>query len=206
MSVEPNVALRPTLRDLSAWFAAPKTQYLLIGGAAASLLGRPRTTRDVDAVVLIEQDDPSQFVASGAAFNFLPRVSDLIAFAQKSRVLLMAHQPEQTGVDISMAGLAFEMDAIAHGTLLRADDIELRLPRVDDLIVMKAVASRPADLADIDTLVKMHRSVDRRRIRRLVAEFADVLQTPEIVERLESVLRPRGSRARTAKRSRRKQT
>ena len=42
------------LRDLVAWLDAEKVPGVVIGGLAASLLGRPRLTRDVDALVLAD--------------------------------------------------------------------------------------------------------------------------------------------------------
>ncbi|MGH9340912.1 MAG: hypothetical protein ACRD1R_15280 [Acidobacteriota bacterium] len=41
--------------DLLSWFKEIGIQGILIGGAAASILRRPRVTRDVDALVLLEQ-------------------------------------------------------------------------------------------------------------------------------------------------------
>jgi hypothetical protein len=50
--------LLAVLRDLMAWVKAGKVQGVVIGGLAASLLGRPRLTRDVDMLVLA---DPSAY-------------------------------------------------------------------------------------------------------------------------------------------------
>ncbi len=41
--------LLAVLRDLAVWLQAGKVSGAVIGGLAASLLGRPRLTRDVDA-------------------------------------------------------------------------------------------------------------------------------------------------------------
>jgi hypothetical protein len=41
------------LRDLLAWWKQARVRGMIIGGLAVSLLGRPRTTRDVDAVILL---------------------------------------------------------------------------------------------------------------------------------------------------------
>ncbi len=54
--VEPTelVPLLAVLRDLVGWWKAGKVPGVVIGGLAASLLGRPRLTRGVDALVLVE--------------------------------------------------------------------------------------------------------------------------------------------------------
>ena len=71
--VRPCVAERPgltpllaALRALVAWFDATRTRGAIIGGVAASLLGRPRVTGDVDALVLVDDDAWEDFLAAGA--------------------------------------------------------------------------------------------------------------------------------------------
>jgi hypothetical protein len=40
---------------LVAWWRAEHVQGIVIGGLAVALLGRPRVTRDVDALVIMDQ-------------------------------------------------------------------------------------------------------------------------------------------------------
>jgi predicted nucleotidyltransferase len=186
---DPIQSLLPTLRDLSRWFRETNTPYLVIGGIAVSLTYRARTTRDVDAVVLIDEGATDEFVASGAPFGFLPRIADAIQFAAKNRVLLMTHQPNGTNVDISLGALAFEKLAIEQATTVNAGGIELRVPCVEDLIIMKALASRPIDLADIDGLLNMYPDANRERIRQVVSAFVEAVDRPDIIERLDPLLK-----------------
>src|SRR3989338_9684298 len=62
-SSEPTVAKRPpalppeaTLGAIVDWLRSAHVQGLIIGGIAASLLGRPRMTRDVDGLFLLDED------------------------------------------------------------------------------------------------------------------------------------------------------
>ena len=64
----------------------------------------------------------------------------------------------------------------------------------EDLVVMKAIAHRPRDLADIEAVVSLHPRLDRVRIFRLVREFAAVLKAPELVRDLERILPARRPR------------
>ena len=61
----------------------------VIGGVVASLLGRPRVTRDIDAMVLLDESEWEVFLAKGSTFGFIPRLSDPLPFAHRARVLLM---------------------------------------------------------------------------------------------------------------------
>jgi hypothetical protein len=58
----------------------------------------------------------------------------------------------------------------------------MAIPRVDDLLVYKMVASRPQDLRDAEELLLRYvDTVDVPRVRRLVDEFAAVLERPEML-------------------------
>jgi hypothetical protein len=57
--------LLAVLRDLTAWLKAGQVPGVVIGGLAASLLGRPRLTRDVDALVLLEESRRADFLHLG---------------------------------------------------------------------------------------------------------------------------------------------
>ena len=186
-----SASLLPTLRDLAEWLRATHTPYVLIGGVAVSMVGRARITQDVDAAVVIDDDKLDAFIESGAKFGFAPRVADPVRFAQETCMLLMAHKEDGVRLDIALAKTQFEQDAIKHAVPFSAGGINVCVPRVEDLIIMKAVSGRGIDLADIDTLLDMNPRADRRRIRRLARVFAEGLENPEIAERLDPLLAKR---------------
>ncbi len=70
---------------------------------------------------------------------------------------------------------------------------------------MKAVAGRLIDLADIDTILDMHPDVDRAHVRRAVLEFAELLERPELVEKVEELLSKERVPIERMKKRRRKQ-
>lgn len=110
---EPANTLAPllaALRDLSAWFDDTHVPGAVIGGVAASLLGRPRVTRDIDAMVMLDEGEWAVFLAKGAEFGFAARLSDALAFAHQARVLLVRH--EASGIDIAFGALLFEEEAV----------------------------------------------------------------------------------------------
>ncbi len=188
MPDDPIARFFPTLRALHNWLSATQTPYLIIGGVAVSLVARSRATRDIDVVILTDESKLKAFIDSGAAFGFAPRIADPLKIAEDSRLLLLAHQPTRNKLDVMLGALPFEKESIARGTTFRIGDLQVRVPTVEDLVIMKAVASRPADWADLDTLLDIHPQVDRRRVRRWVRRFADVLEDPEIMDRLEQLL------------------
>ncbi len=153
---------------------------VIIGGVAASLLGKPRLTADVDAVMLIDVDDISRLLEAARQEGLLPRLSDVADFARRHRVVLLRHQASGIDVDISLGILPFEKETVERSTLHRVGALDVRLPTVEDLIILKAIAHRTKDLLDIQALIESHADLDRRRIRRWVSEFAEALDMPEL--------------------------
>jgi hypothetical protein len=187
----PLVPLLATLRDLAAWLEAAKAPYLVIGGVAVSLIGRPRVTADVDAVVLLPEADWENLARAGKSFGMVPRLEDALAFARKARILLMHHQPSGIDVDVAFGALPFEEEAISRAVSTKVASLTLPLPTPEDLIVMKAVAGRPTDWGDIEGILGSHPRLDRRRIRRCLRGFADAMDAPEIYEEMDELLAKR---------------
>lgn len=197
---EQEEALAPllaALRDLVAWLQATHVPGAIIGGVAASLLGRPRVTRDIDAVVLLDEKDWVPFLGTGMQLGFVPRLSDPLGFAHTARVLLVRHESSGIDIDIAFGALPFEEEAISRAVWRDIGGISLPLPVPEDLIIMKAVAHRPRDMADIESILDAHPKLDRRRVRRWVDKFSTALDTPEILQDLNALLAQRKKRRRS---------
>lgn len=178
-----------TLGALVDWLRSEDVSGLIIGGIAASLLGRPRLTRDVDVLILLEEHRWKRFLNAGAGFGFSPRIDDPLVFARRARVLLVHHKPSDVDIDISLAGLPFEEESIAQVRWTKVGRLSLPLPTAENLIIMKAIAHRPQDMADIRALLDANPRINLRRIRRWVKEFSRVLDSPDILSDLENILR-----------------
>ena len=191
---EPLAPLLAALGDLVAWLHAAHVPGVIIGGVAASLLGRPRVTRDVDALVLLEEAEWVRFLAAGEQFGFTPRRPDAIEFAREARVLLVQHVPSGIDVDVVFGALPFEEEAVAKAVWVNVAGVRLPLPTPEDLIIMKAVAHRPRDLGDIEAVLDAHPRLDTQRVRRWVREFSMALGMPDLLNDLERILKERNER------------
>ena len=164
-------------------------QGLVIGGVAASVLGVPRLTADVDVVLMLSVSRLSELFQAAAELGLTPRIANADQFARRNRVVLLRHEASGIGVDVSLGMLPFEEEAVARGAVQRVGDVELRLPTVEDLIILKAIANRPKDLLDIAGIVKNHPQLDRSRVEQWVREFAAALDMPELWENIAPLLR-----------------
>lgn len=168
--------------------------HVLIGGLAVSQLSRPRLTADIDVLAVLDDDNriPSLIESAGNA-GFSLRIQEAEAFARKNRVLLLIHDQSKIPVDISLGLLPFEREVIERSSRITAGNLQLPLPSVEDLIILKAVAHRAVDLQDIMTLAQAHTHLDRERIERIVGEFAEALEMPEILTDVAAILDSSGS-------------
>ena len=128
------------------------------------------------------------FLKVGAEFGFHPRRPDVLAFARRRRVLLVRHETSGLSADLVVAALPFEQEVIRQARTKVLGDIHVAVPSAENLIIMKAVASRPRDLADIEAVLDANPRVNLARVRGWVRKFSAALEAPEILDELERVL------------------
>ena len=133
----------------------------------------------------------------------MPRIADAATFARRSRVLLLHHAGADTNVDISLGILPFEVEMVENSTVHRVGNLQLRLPTPEDLTIMKAVAHRSKDYADIEGIMTRHPDLDWRRIEHWVRQFAEILEMPELWTDLAQLREQRQSGSREDAKTRR---
>jgi hypothetical protein len=176
-SVSPLLAPLQALQNLLTQF---NDRGVIIGAVAASLLGTPRYTVDLDAVFLLNLEDIPRLLQAASIQGIEPRISDPLGFARKNRVLLLRHIASATDIDLSLGVLPFEIEMVERSTILEIGTLSLRLPTPEDLIILKAVAHRPKDLADIQAIAASHPDMDKARIKYWVEQFGEALELPEL--------------------------
>lgn len=180
------------LQALQSLLSAFNNQGVIIGGIAASLLGTPRLTVDLDAVFLLGLDDLPRLLAEAAKHGVEPRIADPVAFAKRSRVLLLRHTMSGTDIDLSLGILPFEVEMVERSQMIDLGVIQLRLPTPEDLIILKAVAHRQKDLEDIKAIAASHPKLDRDRIQFWVEQFGEALDIPNLWEMISRFLKVEG--------------
>jgi hypothetical protein len=156
---------------------------VVIGGIAVIARGVPRLTRDIDIAFSGGDVGLSALVRELGRAGIAPRISDAIAFAIENQVLLARHLESGVDIDISLAWLPFEMEAIAGATRESIGGVVLPIARAEDLVIFKAIAWRPQDQQDVERLITLHRDrMDIARIRRHVAELGAALEIDRLRE------------------------
>ncbi len=177
------------LRALQQLIHQFRDRGVIIGGVAASLLGKPRLTADLDALVLLDPFEIPQFLDMAKKLGIVPRIRSADEFARKNHVLLMHHAASGTNIDIVLGMLPFEKQVIDRSCMITVSSLELRLPTPEDLIIMKTVAHRSKDMEDIKGIIEIQKYMDLKYIKKWVKEFADAVDSPEMLTELLDLLK-----------------
>jgi predicted nucleotidyltransferase len=177
------------LADLSRALDDAGCRYMVFGGIAVIARGVPRHTDDLDATVWGEDIGLERLGEALRAHAVEPRISDALAFARENQVLLLRHAPSGIDIDLTFGWLPFEREALEGAELLDLGGVRVPVARAEDLIIYKAVAWRDRDRSDVERLLTLHAgTIDLGRVRRVVGEFAEALESPERVGELEALI------------------
>jgi hypothetical protein len=182
------VSLLAALADLVKWLEAAQIPAVIIGGVASSLLGRPRLTQDIDALALLPESEWQAAIATAQSFGIAPRIEHPLEFARRSRVLLLKHKKSEIDVDVILGALPFEQDAVGRAQTHEVSGISVRLPRVEDLLIMKVIAHRAKDLQDVEGLLDAHPGANLEEVRQQVREFASAAAMPDLLDDFARIL------------------
>ena len=156
---------------------------MLIDGIAVIARGIPRHTDDVDGTIAAEGVDLEGLVRILANHQIKPRVLDAIQFARQHQVLLLVHEPSATEIELSLAWLPFEQEALARAERLDLGPVRAPVATAEDLVIYKVVAWRERDKSDVERLIQLHHDqIDFARVERVVREFSAALENPERLE------------------------
>jgi predicted nucleotidyltransferase len=149
--------------------------YAVLGGLALQHWGEPRTTQDVDMVVLVpskQEDDLLQALLR----RFRPRMADALSFAKQHRVLMIKTSSD-VPVDISLGIPGYEEEALRRASKVSFNGLPpITILSAEDLIIHKCVAGRPRDIEDVErVLVRQRVNLDLRYIRNWLREFAEII-------------------------------
>jgi hypothetical protein len=182
-------SLVPALKAVAELIRQNNLHGFILGGIAAGFLGESRFTADVDAMILWEDLDLAWLIEKAERVGLRPRKPNPEAFARRTKMLLLVHTASGVNVDLSLGLTPFEVEAVQGSRIIDVEDFSFRIPSPEDLIILKAIANRPQDRLDIERVLQVHPEVDRKRILKWVKDYAQVLETPELVSSIEQLLK-----------------
>lgn len=152
------------LRELFRVLDEHGVDYLVIGGVAAQVHGRRRTTKDLDVTPAPDPDNFTRLAAALVALDAHPAelgpsaptpTAERLRLAPVVPPLTTRHGELHILNDVPGATVYAEMRTRALSTDL--DGITMHIVGVDDLIRMKQAVGRPSDIEDIEALTTIAR-------------------------------------------------
>jgi len=146
--------LAETLIELLAEFDRKNVSYALAGGWAFSALVEPRATTDIDLLILL--DSPSQEVIQSLVAPIFPSAIVHPAPMKLKGVSIWRctgiRNKQEIIVDFLLADSAFLRSALARRQRITLGTQEVAMLALEDLMLMKMVAGRLQDLADLEKI------------------------------------------------------
>ena len=176
-----------TAAELQVFLEKENYKFCFIGGIALQRWGEPRVTVDVDVTLLTGFGGEKPFIRALLA-AYQSRIPDAAAFALENRVLLLK-SAEGIALDIALAALPFEAEAVSRATRFEfLPGVSLLTCSAEDLVIMKAFANRQRDWADIKTIVdRRPGELDKTYIMERLIPLAEMKSAPEIITTLKAL-------------------
>lgn len=198
-------ALNPveaTLRRIAEDLHAIGRKWALIGGLAVSARAEPRTTRDVDVSVDVQDDaEAEQLVHALQARGY--RILSVLEQTAAGRLATVRLEPPADAgrgavVDLLFSSSGIEPEVVrAAEPLAILEDLEAPVARIGHLIALKVLARddrrRPQDWDDLAALLKeaVQADLDEARVAVRLIEERGYHRGKELVHELELLLSSR---------------
>lgn len=159
--------------------------FMLIGGQAVLLHGRPRLTEDIDITLGADPTRLPEVLALCAVLELDPLPDEVDTFVRETFVLPTHHKESGIRVDFVFSTTPYEQQAIGRATVVELAGASVPFASAEDLIIHKLFAGRAWDLEDAESVVRRKgEDLDWRYVERWVKEFAGVPGREDMPERL----------------------
>lgn len=169
--------------------------FMLIGGQAVLLHGRPRLTEDIDVTLGAAPDRLPDLLDACRGLGLRPLPEDPEQFARETFVLPASRPDDRIRVDFIFSTTPYERQAIERATPVELEGVVVPFAAAEDLVLHKLFAGRPRDLEDAEGVVRRKSGeLDWAYLERWGGEFATVPGREDLPARIEA-LRRSGSEA-----------
>jgi predicted nucleotidyltransferase len=140
-------------RDVLVALADEGAEFVLIGGWAMAVHGRPRATEDLDVLVRASPDNSARVVAALATFGapLGPHGVDATTFEREGPAYRIGVKPLRIEVLTKISGTSFE-EAVREPMHANIDGRDVLVIGREALLRNKRAAGRHKDLDDVEWL------------------------------------------------------
>jgi hypothetical protein len=165
-----------------------KIPFAFIGGLANSVHGYPRSTLDIDVLILVE-DENLVALTERLRGKVTFRSENPVEFAYQTKVIPLI-LPGGLGVDLLIAGLDYEKGLLDRAVEVNVyNDITLKISTPEDLIIMKMISIRAKDRDDVhEILSRQVGRLDLEYIQIWLRTFERILDRSDLVRDLNNLI------------------
>ena len=179
--------LSEAIEDIVGLFDSLGHEYALMGGIAVRVYGIPRATYDVDFTAAIRRDALADFfrraqeIGYAVAEPYLQGWVDQVGGMPlvKIRLLLAGREVD---VDIFLSESSYQATLLSRRKWAKLNGIDAWLVSPEDLVLLKLLANRPRDVADVGDVFFMQGQLDVEYMRHWAQQVG-------VSDRLENALR-----------------
>ena len=178
--------LNETLEEFIKVFEALQIPYAIMGGFAVRVYAIPRPTYDVDFTIAIDRQrlpelyDALEAEGFTVAEEFRRGWIDSIAGMPLIKSRLYFQEGEGIDVDVFLAESEFQKELLSRRRRDRLDDLTVCFVTAEDLILLKLIAHRPRDIADVTDILFTQGQLDVDYMR----HWAEQLHVADSLERV----------------------
>ncbi len=151
-SHEPPRDFFQTLRTLIESLPAPVPPYCLIKALALSAWGQPRATKDIDLLILLNEESRGRVLNALASRGFL-KDEAWIEHNPMLRETMLRLSSGDVPIDLLTPRDAQEEEALTRRRMIEVEGLSLWTISPEDLVLMKLKAGRPYDFGDVATVI-----------------------------------------------------
>jgi len=164
--------------------------YMIIGGQAVLLYGRPRLTRDIDIALGVDIDKFTSIEDVCKKIKLRILVENPQDFAKDTKVLPTEEPESKVRVDFIFSFTPYEAQAINNAKQVLIDDYPAKFASCEDVIIHKMVAGRAIDEEDVKSILAKNRdTINFVYIGKWLSEFSKIAEHEGILARFNTLLK-----------------
>lgn len=180
-------SLPEVFRKIIRFLNNQKIDYLVIGGIAASILGNPRMTEDIDICIYIKKKEVKNFLRKIKKEGFI--------FDEKE----IAKRVGETGtfqiffgefhVDFIILSTDFEKNALSRKRFIKIFGINAPLPSPEDMILFKIIPARHIDIWDAENIVRRYSNkLNKEYLEKWAMKLSDEAEDMRIYNEIKKLM------------------
>ena len=159
------MTFHPVFNEFLSTLVANRVRFLVVGGHALAVHGRPRYTDDLDVWVEPTPANAQRVIKALSAFGYDAYAVHEAEFSTPDRMTHLGKPPLRIDIMTSVSGVQFN-DAWRTRVRARIDGMLLCFIGRDELIKNKIASGRAKDIADLALLEEAEQALPQRPAKR----------------------------------------